>query len=78
MEKPTSLYGKILLTKTMLLSLFSYVLQGLALHQHVLSQVNSMIYTLLREKNTTTKGPKNKIKRSAVCSVYPSTKEDYK
>ena len=69
-----SLYGKILLTKTLLLSQLSYALQMLALPWHVLSHVNSIIHTFLWKKKYNNKRAYEKLK--AVCSVSPFTKKD--
>ena len=64
-RNPT-LYGKVSIAKTLLLSQFSHVLQVLALPQSVLTRINTIIYRFLWKRKYNNKGAFEKIKRSVL------------
>ena len=64
-RNPT-LYGKVIIAKTLLLSQFSHVLQGLALPQSVLTRINTIIYRFLWKRKYNNKRAFEKIKRNVL------------
>ena len=64
-RNPT-LYGKVSIAKTLLLSQFSHVLQVLALPQSVLTRINTIIYRFLCKRKYNNKRAFEKIKRNVL------------
>ena len=64
-QNPT-LYGKVIIAKTLLLSQFSHVLQVLALPQSVLTRINTIIYRFLWKRKYNNKRAFEKIKRNVL------------
>ena len=64
-RNPT-LYGKVIIAKTLLLSQFSHVLQVLALPQSVLTRINTIIYRFLWKRKYNNKRAFEKIKRNVL------------
>ena len=49
-KRKLSLYGKVIITKTFILSKLSFIIQSLSLPQEVLAQIDSIIYIPMEEK----------------------------
>ena len=64
-RNPT-LYGKVILAKTLLLSQFSHILQVLALPQNILTRINTVVYRFLWKRKYNNKKAFEKIKRSVL------------
>ena len=64
-RNPT-LYGKVIVAKTLLLSQLSHILQVLALPQHILTRINTIIYRFLWKRKYNNKKAFEKIKRSVL------------
>ncbi|XP_076460297.1 uncharacterized protein LOC143293374 [Babylonia areolata] len=64
-RNPT-LYGKIILAKTLLLSQLSYILQALAIPKITLNYINSIVYRFLWKRKYNNKKAFEKIKRSVL------------
>ena len=62
-----SLYGKIIIAKTFLLSQFTYILQALALPLTVLNTIDSMIFKFLWKKKVSNTRAFEKVKRVVLC-----------
>ena len=65
-EPKSTLYGKVIIAKTLLLSQFSHVLQVLALPQSVLTRINTIIYRFLWKRKYNNKRAFEKIKRNVL------------
>ena len=68
--RETSLYGKIIICKTHLLSQMSYVIQSLSLPQTVLTELDTLFFKFIWQKKITDKKVNEKIKRSVICKDY--------
>ena len=66
-KKNSSLYGKVLLCKTYLLSQVSFILQTLSLPDDVLDRIDSLFFKFLWQKSFSHKKAREKIKRSVLC-----------
>ena len=64
-----SLYGKVIIAKTFLLSKIYYVIQALTLPKEVLAQIDSTIFSFLWKKKHTNKKAFKKIKRNNSCKA---------
>ena len=62
-----SIYGKIVVAKTFFLSQFTYILQALALPDHVLNEIDKLIFGFIWQKQDSDKKAIDKIKRSVIC-----------
>ena len=62
-----SMYGKIILCKTFLLSKFNYILQALSLKSTVLDEIDTILFKYVWQKNFSSKKAFEKIKRSVLC-----------
>ena len=66
-KRNLSLYGKILISKTFLLSQISFILQSLSLPDSVLTKIDTMIFKFLWQRNLSNKKAHERIKRSVLC-----------
>ena len=66
-KKNSSLYGKVLLCKSYLLSQVSFILQTLSLPNHVLDNIDSLLFKFVWQKSFSQKKAREKIKRSVLC-----------
>ena len=56
-----SIYGKILIAKTHIISQFIYVMQSIGLPERALSSINHTLYTFIwKKRKTVTKKPSKK------------------
>ena len=62
-----SLYGKIIIAKTFLLSLWTHLIQSITLPSAVLKEIDSVIFRFLWQKKYTNKRAYEKVKRSVLC-----------
>ena len=62
-----SIFGRILLCKTYVQSLFAYVFQSLSLPKKVIEEIDSMCFKYIWNSNTNSKRVIEKIKRSVMC-----------
>ena len=65
--RKTSLWGKILLCKTFILSQISYILQSLSLPEYVLKEIDSLCFKFIWSKNSENLRVIERIKRNVVC-----------
>ena len=72
-RNPT-LYGKVIPAKTLLLSQFSHILQVLALPQHILTRINTIVYRFLWKRKYNNKKSLRKLKE--VCLVWTLRRAD--
>ena len=70
-KRNISLYGKIILCKTYLISKLNFILQSLALPKCVLEEIDRLIFKFLWQKQSTNKKAYEKIKRSILCKDIP-------
>ena len=61
-----SIYGKILIAKTFLISQFIYIMQSIGLPEHVLHTINRLLYTFIWKKKTSNKKAFEKVKRKVL------------
>ena len=66
-KREISLYGKIILCKTFLLSQINYVLQSLILPDHVLNEIDSIMFKFIWKKSFSNKKGFERIKRKILC-----------
>ena len=69
-KQNSSLYGKILLCKTYLLSQVSFILQTLSLPNDVLNKIDTLFFKFIWQKSFSNKKAREKIKRSVLCKPY--------
>ena len=62
-----SLYGKIIICKTFLLSQISYIIQALALPDHVINRIDTLLFKFLWQKRFSNKKAREKVRRSVLC-----------
>ena len=66
-KREISLYGRIILCKTFLLSQINYVIQSLSLPEEVLNEIDSIFFKFIWQKRGTKKRVFEKIKRKFLC-----------
>ena len=66
-NRDISLYGKIILCKTFLLSKVNYVMQSLVLPDRVLNEIDSIMFKFIWQKRNSNKKVFEKIKRKTLC-----------
>ena len=66
-RRDLSLYGKIIVAKTFLLSKLSYILQSLSIPQAILSEIDTLIFKFLWKKKQTNTKAYEKVKRKILC-----------
>ena len=66
-RRGASLYGKVILCKTFLLSKISNILQALSLPKKVLDQIDSLLFKFIWQKKYSGSKAREKIKRSVLC-----------
>ena len=66
-KRKVSMFGRILLCKTYVHSLFAYVLQSLSLPEKVIQEIDSICFKYIWKSNTNCKKVIEKIKRSVMC-----------
>ena len=66
-KREMSLYGKIIICKTYLLSQLSYVIQSLSLPNEVLTEIDTLLFKFIWQKTFSEKKAIEKIKRSIIC-----------
>ena len=66
-KRDISLYGRIILCKTFLLSQINYVIQSLILPDQVLNEIDSIMFQFIWQKPFSHKKPIEKIKRKILC-----------
>ena len=66
-KREMSLYGKIIICKTYLLSQLSYVIQSLSLPNEVLTEIDTLLFKFIWQKKFSEKRAIEKIKRSIIC-----------
>ena len=67
-KRNLSISGKLCIIKSFLLSQFVYVLQSLALPEHVLKKLNTFLFRFLWKKKNTNTRAFEKVKRTVVCN----------
>ena len=67
LRRKTTIWGKVLLCKTFMISQISYLLQSLALPEKVLNEIDSICFKFIWNKNSKNKRIIEKIKRSVMC-----------
>ena len=65
-----SLYGKIIVCKTFLLSQISYTIQALALPDEVLNTLDTLLFKFIWQKKFSNKKAREKIKRNVICQSF--------
>ena len=65
-----SIYGKILIAKTYIISQFIYTLQSIGLPERVLSSINHTLYTFIWKKKNSNKKAFEKVKRKVLMQDY--------
>ena len=66
-KQKCSLYGKVILCKTFLLSQISFIIQSLSLPEHVINKLDSLLFKFIWQKHHSNKKVNEKIKRSVMC-----------
>ncbi|MCP3931562.1 MAG: hypothetical protein GY705_20955 [Bacteroidetes bacterium] len=66
-RRSLSLYGKIIIAKTFILSIWTHVIQCLALPETVLKDIDAVIFKFLWQKKHSNKRSYEKIKRAVLC-----------
>ena len=66
-NRDISLYGRIILCKTFLLSQINYVVQSLSLPEHVLNEIDNVFFKFIWKKRGSNKRVIEKIKRKFLC-----------
>ena len=66
-KRNISLYGKVIIAKTFLLSQFTYLIQSLRIPDHVLNTIDKIIFGFLWQTQDTTKKVMEKVKRNVLC-----------
>ena len=66
-KREISLYGRVILCKTFLLSQINYVIQSLVLPEHALNQIDSIFFKFIWQKRDSKKKVFEKIKRKFLC-----------
>ena len=69
-KRHLSEYGKIVVAKTFFLSQFTYILQALALPEHILIEIDKLIFGFIWQKKHSNKRAIDKIKRSVLCQEH--------
>ena len=69
-RRNVSLYGKIIICKTFLLSKINYILQSLTLPINVLEEIDRILFKFIWQKKFTNKKTFEKIKRSVMCKEF--------
>lgn len=64
-----SLYGKIIIAKTFILSQFTYIIQSLALPQYVLNEIDSLMFKFIWKKKFSNTRAFEKVKRTVMCKT---------
>ena len=67
-----SLYGKIILCKTFVLSKINYILQSLTLPETVLAEIDRIMFKFIWQKQISNKKAVEKINRTTLCQDVPS------
>ena len=62
-----SLYGKIIICKTFLLSKISYAIQSLSLPEKVLTEIDSLFFKFIWQTKNSHRKAREKIKRAVIC-----------
>ncbi len=62
-----SLYGKIIICKTFLLSKISYAIQSLSIPEHILTQIDTLFFKFIWQTKHSHRKAREKIKRSVMC-----------
>ena len=65
-----SIQGKIIITKTFIISQCIYMMQGIGLPEKIISQINKMCFTFIWKKHFSNTKAHEKIKRTTMCSPY--------
>ncbi|WP_293688688.1 reverse transcriptase domain-containing protein, partial [Thiolapillus sp.] len=65
-----SIYGKILIAKTYIISQFIYTMQSIGLPERVLSSINHTLYTFIWKKKNSNKKAFEKVKRKVLMQDY--------
>ena len=66
-QRELSLYGKVIVCKTHILSKINYIIQSLAIPRCVLEKIDALIFKFLWQKRFSEKKAFEKIKRSVLC-----------
>ena len=66
-RRKISLYGKIIISKTFLLSKINYIIQSLSLPSHVLEEIDKILFKFIWQKKFSDKKAFEKVKRSVMC-----------
>ena len=66
-KRNLSLYGKVIIAKTFLLSQISHILNSLFLQEEVLVEIDRIIFKFLWKKKVSNKKAFEKVKRSILC-----------
>ena len=66
-SRDISIYGKIILCKTFLLSKINYVMQSLVLPDHVLNEIDTIMFKYIWQKRLSNKKVFEKVKRKTLC-----------
>lgn len=70
-KRKISLYGKVILCKTFILSKINYMLQSLSLPDSVLAEIDRIMFKFIWENQTSNKKVIEKISRSTLCQDFP-------
>ena len=66
-KRDISMYGKIILCKTFLLSKINYIIQSLSLPDEILAEIDRIMFNFIWNKNTSSKKAFERIKRNTMC-----------
>ena len=67
MKRNISIYGKIILCKTFILSKINYIIQSLSLPEEVLAVIDRIMFNFIWKKNSSSKKAFERIKRTTLC-----------
>ena len=66
-KRNLSIYGKIILCKTFVLSKINYIIQSLSLPETVLSEIDRLMFKFIWQKKISNKKPFERVSRSRLC-----------
>ena len=69
-KRDLSIMGKVLITKTFLISQLVYYMQSFLIPEHTLTQVNRLLYRFIWKKRNNNKKAFEKVKRNIICANY--------
>ena len=69
-KRNLSIMGKILIVKTFLLSQLVYVMQAISIPDHVLTEINRLMFRFIWRKKDCNRRAFEKVKRSVLCCEY--------